>query len=848
MSQIRQDEILLLLSRGRELEKSNPPKAAIAVEEAFRAAINSDNLNLATNCGNTLANIYLSLNEINKCLKILQQTVSCYEKLKDWNNVISCYERCAGIHLSHHDNTSALEILLRCCSIYREQQNPLKLAETFNRIGDIYKLIAEYNTAITYHQKALPVFEQMNDEEQICITQFYIGNCYNWADELDVAYNYLSTSLKIAEKLRKPELKIRTLGSLAILFTKYKDFEKSQSYFFEAIDNAKLTGNNKIKADLLKSLGNLYNQQKEFDKAISTLNEGLDITDNLNLKFPANLIHLFLSDAWKAKGVYDKALEHYRIYHELSREIQNEEVNLRSRGLELKYDLEEIKKEKQAAEKNIILKDKFLAGMTHELRTPLNGIVGMTDVLADTILSQDQKEYVETIRNSAFNIVTIINDLLEYARLNTGQIKSEETTFNLQHFIEILIKEFADKKITVALSTSLNLKLNLTSDKNIIHKILGHVINYSSQKNTTDSITLECSFSTGKKVPYLDFKILFSPKSKSINADSVFDIQVDEKYITGAITGTGLGLNISKQLATLLNGIISFNQSNKVSFFELHVPVKLAEKTIALHDAGIKVPASVKEKIIKILLVEDNKINQFLAKTMLTKNGFLVEVAVDGNEALQKLQNGNFDIVLTDVQMPGMNGYELATHIRTKLKKPLCDIPLIALTAYESDIEKEKARQSGMTDFLTKPYNPQDLLAVIQKHKHVYDNFEPEASEEKEEIISIDNTITHLGKLMHNSPSDLQNLIRMITEQIPQLNSEIEKAIKKQDWDATYKAAHKLKSSINILQVKTLNEEIEMIESNAMKKINLESIPRIFQQFRNNCVQIVLLLKSKIVQ
>jgi CheY-like chemotaxis protein/HPt (histidine-containing phosphotransfer) domain-containing protein len=520
---------------------------------------------------------------------------------------------------------------------------------------------------------------------------------------------------------------------------------------------------------------------------------------------------------------------------------KNEEVNIKTRGLELKYDLEEIKKEKLAAEKSIVLKDKFLAGITHELRTPLNGIVGLADVLSDSAVTPEQREYVSTIRNSAYNILSVINDLLDYARLNTQQIKAEEVVFDFLQLVDSLSKNFPAGKLIISVpDQKLAVKRNLIADKNIIYKLISHILDYAHTNNTAGDISLSYELHNTGRIPLLNFKIFFSPRHSASQMASIFEIQVDEQYTASAKANTGLGLNIARQFASLINGSISFIDDNSESFFSVTLPVKIADKIITLHDDGIKQDEKKADHLYKILLVEDNKVNQFLAKTMLVKSGFYVDVATDGNDAIEKLSQTGYDFVLTDVQMPGMNGYDLARYIRSKFTKPLCDIPIIALTAYESAIEKDKAKESGMTDYLTKPYNLNDLVTVIQKYK----NKPSKTSGTSDEIISIEQTVSHLEGLVLNSKKDLRNLIEMLCEQIPQLTDEIEAAVKIKDWDAVFKAAHKLKSSVNLLEVKTLNEAIETIETNAMKKINTDDIASLLKNFKDNSSKVVKLLKT----
>ena len=222
---------------------------------------------------------------------------------------------------------------------------------------------------------------------------------------------------------------------------------------------------------------------------------------------------------------------------------------------------------------------------------------------------------------------------------------------------------------------------------------------------------------------------------------------------------------------------------------------------------------------------------------MLEKKGFKVVLAADGNEALKKLNAEKFELVITDVQMPGMDGYELATHIRTQLKAPVNAIPIIALTAYESSVEKEKAKIAGMTDYLTKPYIPEQLFEIIEKN--IPDGVAIHNEEEKNlSDKQIDSIYKELYKLMGNSKEETSKLILMFKEQFPDYLADVTHAFDNSNMPKLYEATHKLKSTIKLFKVIEITSAIEKIEKLAKENKPGEELVSTFKDVipKINCI------------
>ncbi len=399
----------------------------------------------------------------------------------------------------------------------------------------------------------------------------------------------------------------------------------------------------------------------------------LELGNDLGTLYPINVIHGFLSEAYEKVSDFENALSHHKQYLELCRKISNEQIALKITELELRSEINKVKQEKEIAEKSIRIKDRFISGISHELRTPLNGIFGMIELLAQTQLTPEQAEYVKTIRFSSSNLLTIINDLIDYSQINQGQFTLNTVTFRLKDKIAEIVSEnisrASDKKINLLLKLDDDLPLTVTGDAQRLSQILNNLIINGIKFTDKGSVILE--------VKLLDkhentARLLFSVSDTGCGIKPelipvVFESYAHPELLQHPQSGSGLGLSIVKSLAEKQGGSISINsipgQGTVVKVEMEYTFSPETEKTGKKNAAG-SFPE--KEKQLEILLVEDNKVNQFLGKQLLSKLNCKVTLAGAAEEALKKIKSQKFDLILMDVQLPGMNGYELTKYIRTE--------------------------------------------------------------------------------------------------------------------------------------------------------------------------------------
>lgn len=411
--------------------------------------------------------------------------------------------------------------------------------------------------------------------------------------------------------------------------------------------------------------------------------------------------------------------------------VRNMHVDGRLQTLALIRDVTEEKQkekllhqEKERAESAEIARkvgEQFLANMSHEIRTPMNAVIGFTDIMLKTPLTAEQYQYLEAIKISGDNLLVIINDILDFSRMRSGKIPIEEKEFKLSRVVamclELMQPRALKKGITLSSSVDENIPDRLLGDATRLNQVLlnltANAIKFTSQGGVKTSVKLLSEDNNGIELEFMvEDTGIGIPKEK---LNSIFEpfIQADNDTAR-KFGGTGLGLSIVKELAALQGGSVSVSsEEGKGSRFYFRIKYKknLSSARSRKETTTVSPLANLKKRTV--LLAEDNDMNKMLAHKVLSDWGWDIDIVDNGIEALKKLREKDFDIILMDIQMPAMDGYEATRQIRHNFPPPKCNTPIMAMTAHVMPNEEEKCLQVGMNGYISKPFNPQTLYAKI---------------------------------------------------------------------------------------------------------------------------------------
>jgi signal transduction histidine kinase/ligand-binding sensor domain-containing protein/ActR/RegA family two-component response regulator len=431
-----------------------------------------------------------------------------------------------------------------------------------------------------------------------------------------------------------------------------------------------------------------------------------------------------------AFGIHGLRVRHLKAHEvELALRVSERTAELRQEVIERQRAEAEMERGKLAAEAATHSKSEFLANMSHEIRTPMNGILGMTELALELSANEEQREYLVLARSSAESLMTIINDILDFSKIEAGKLDLDQVDFNLRRSLDDVISIMAvsgrERGISLGRDVSRDVPETIIGDpgrlRQILVNLVGNALKFTEKGEVlvrveTESLTEEhvCLRFTVK-----DTGIGIPPdKQQTIfQAFTQADGSTTRKY-----GGSGLGLAISSQLVNLMAGRITVeSECGKGSAFAFTASFKrtYAALLASAPDSKLLTSANHEEQLtgtpLRILLAEDNLVNQRLARRVLEKRGHSVEVATTGTQAISILARQSFDLVLMDVQMPEMNGLEATAAIRKKELGDDSHIPIIAMTAHAMKGDRERCLQAGMDGYLTKPLKVAELYEAMDR-------------------------------------------------------------------------------------------------------------------------------------
>lgn len=485
---------------------------------------------------------------------------------------------------------------------------------------------------------------------------------------------------------------------------------------------------------------------------------------------------------------------------------------------------------REQAEQSTRSKELFLANMSHEIRTPMNAILGMSNQLSKTTLNKKQQFCLDTINSASENLLVIINDILDLSKIEAGKLSLEKIAFEpsevIKRAIQVLVHKAEEKGLQMG-NSYFDEKTSpvLIGDPYRLNQILLNILNNAikfTEKGTVDIRLTVLNDGRLTQTIQVDIEDTGIGMDESFK-DSLFEkFSQEEASVTRQYGGTGLGMSICKQLIELMDGEIFVTSTKNVGTtisFVLKLPKGEAQ------DLPSKEEFVADESMLsglKILVVDDNEINRLVATTILNNYGAETVEAGNGIDALEYLRANAVDLVLMDIQMPVMNGYDAAKILRKEISST---VPVIALTANAIKGDNMKCLEAGMNDYIAKPFKEEDLLKMIANMLKTNLSLKTRKTQMAITAPASYYDLTEIKNISRGNEAFVQKMVKMFADQMPRHIEELRMKYEEKDLDAVGEIAHRIKPTIDNMGINNSKKWIRDVERMAKAGEDNEVLP-----------------------
>jgi len=851
--------------------------ALIKLKDALHQAEAIEDMSAIAKSFYYVGDVYSSLKNNKKAIQNYEKAAEMFAKANDEESLINTFDRIGNRNMDiggELKDTSyffaAIKIYSKSFALARKTDNKKKIINTYVNLADAYNIlgVTTKNQSYFFHSldnslHGLKLSRENKFLQSEAINDINIGDTYEKLEQPFKSIHFYEEALRLYTKAGDKTWVRNTNTFLGHAYFQLKNYDKAVECINKSIALAKEQGYAPYLRDNYQLLAQIYTSKKDFEKALEFNQLYANYKDSIsNENSEINLVRLQNEFDFERKNQEIELLKKNTEIQEQKISNQNSLRNFLIAIIVLVFILlaiiyrryreknkiqVEILKAKEVAEHAKETQEQFLANTSHEIRTPMNGIIGMTNHLKDTALSEDQREYISAIHESANSLLVLINDLLDLSKINAGKMTFEKKAFRISDLFKNLVYTLQYR------STEKNIRLLSSIDEKIPSVLIGDPVRLNQiLLNLTGNaikFTEKGEVKIFAKLLKDDGKnqlILFSVQDTGIGIqesklNTIFEsfTQVNART-TRKYGGTGLGLTIAKQLIEQQGGTISVSSKvNEGSTFTFTLQFKKLPRNVK-EQRELNMPASDFNQpnlySMSVLVVDDNKVNQRVAALTLQKWNAKVDVADNAKMAFDKLYEKKFDLILMDVTMPEMDGFEATKFIRKKLSPSVSKTPIIAMTASALIGDREKCIEVGMNEYVSKPFNPEELYEKIVKIIPTNDR-------------NNNSPIIDLTILKERSEGDkeyLREIMGSYIEEMPVYVNEMKEFLKMENQNAIGPQAHKMKSPAKLLGAFELNQQLEFIEKHIAENGLSDQMKKKVDQMNALCLETVESMKKEL--
>jgi len=789
-------------------------------------------------------------------LTILKDALHIAERIKDVGLEARVLHNFGNIYRDMGDLANALTHFEKALINNEQIGDEFAQSVILTSISNLLYDLNDYDSALEYALKCLPIFERAHNRTSLINVHNTLGNIYFKKQQFADALHYFQENLKHSE----PETAAYVMAESGMgkVYYKMHDFGNSSRYLTDALRESQLLGNVEVQIISHFYLGRLYMDDGNHRQALQSLQSAYELADEYQRRHDLMSIHEALSLLYDKLGDVPQAFHHLKAFEKLKEEIFQQKILNELRNLQVRQQIELARKEKEVAERTALLKQQFMANMSHEIRTPMNAIIGMARLLLTRDPRPDQLRYLNAIQMSADNLLVIINDILDLSKIEAGKIVIENIDFSLREVMQsvrdMLMLRAEEKHIQLRMELDNAIARRIVGDPNRLNQVLvnlvGNAVKFTEKGYVEMRATLARQEGTRIWVRFDVTDTGIGIAREHLN--SIFDSFTQAGSDTARrFGGTGLGLTISRRLINLMGGVVSVtSELGSGTTFTVNIPFEEAEsQEEPVQQSALDAAAIRRLSNLRVLLVEDNEFNRMVAEDTLKEllPDIKLYVAVDGQEAVNRLRTDVIDIVLMDIQMPVMDGLTATRIIRTELPEPARSTRIIAMTANVLQEDVQHYFNAGMNGFVSKPFHADELLLrmdeVLSAGPALVATPPPPppvveirpAAPEPPPLPDRVTDMQFLRQLTGGNADKMNKYIGMFLDNAPRLLDNIDKALVIGDYPTIKIAAHSLKPQLSYMGVKEDVSKIFMIEQIAGSSAHYDALPVLIVNLKHLC-------------